>query len=112
MDTTADRHVGYLLNVAVPHADGNGLGERAARLRLIPQRDDWTYAGRVREQLRFSPGAGELRRSRSRRASSSAARAERRQSPSLAPNGICGWPIWINAKTARPPASKSCGAKR
>jgi tetratricopeptide (TPR) repeat protein len=50
----ADRGKAYMVLVAVPAAAGNIAGEQIGRVRLVPNRADLRFEGRVREQIRPS----------------------------------------------------------
>ncbi len=52
VDSQADPSRAYLMLVVVPPAPDTILGEQAARIRLVPNRSDLRYAGRVRETLK------------------------------------------------------------
>ncbi len=58
--TKAQPAQGYMLLVRVPPADPFASSEQAARLRLIPNRKDLRFEGRVRETLRPSVEAAGL----------------------------------------------------
>ena len=60
VDQQADRQKAYLLLVEVPPADAAASGEQAARLRLMPNRGDLRFEGRVRETLQPSIAAAGL----------------------------------------------------
>ncbi len=51
VDTQAEAKRAYALLVAVPVAGSNIAGEQVARVRLLPNRPDVRFAGRIREQL-------------------------------------------------------------
>lgn len=52
IDTQADASRAYLMLVTVPAAPNNLSGEQAARIRLVANRHDLRYSGRVRESLK------------------------------------------------------------
>ena len=54
LDTEADRAKAYMLLVVVPPAPGAIAGEQVGRIRLVPNRADLRFEGRVREQIRPS----------------------------------------------------------
>ena len=52
IDNQADINLAYMLVVLVPSAPNNISGEQVARIRLVPNRKDLRFGGRVRESLR------------------------------------------------------------
>ncbi len=60
LNTQAQPTKSYMLLVRMPPADSSASSEQAARLRLIPNRKDLRFEGRVRETLRPSVEAAGL----------------------------------------------------
>ncbi len=54
IDSQANHHHAYMLVVVVPSAPNNISGEQVARIRLVPNRKDIRFVGRVRETLKPS----------------------------------------------------------
>ncbi len=48
----ADHRKAYMMLIAVPAAEGEVSGEQVGRIRLVPNRSDLRFAGRVRESVR------------------------------------------------------------
>jgi tetratricopeptide (TPR) repeat protein len=61
VDQLQHSNTAYLVMLQKAPAHKTGYVEQAARLRLIPQRDDLRYYGHVREQMRYDQSLGELK---------------------------------------------------